>query len=142
MLSGFGKRQNRRNASVRTVKNSDPFIPRAGQEPLGKKLLYKLVRVHDYERASPVMQQTLMKVTSEDLRPLLSEIHVPTDIFWGTDDQMTPVGDATVIHEGIKGSRLHIFKGVRHRVHRERAGEIADVIQKESFKENGPEIFH
>ena len=69
-----------------------------------------------------------LKVTSEDLRPLLSEIHVPTDIFWGTDDRMTPVADAYVIHEGIKGSRLHIFKGVRHRVHRERAYIIAKKI--------------
>ena len=110
-------------------------------QPLARKLLYKLVRVHDYERASPVMQQTLMKVTSEDLRPLLSQISIPTDIFWGTDDRMTPVADAYVIHKGIKGSKLHIFKGVRHRVHRERASEISDVIQKVAFRENGPEIF-
>jgi pimeloyl-ACP methyl ester carboxylesterase len=95
---------------------------------LGRALLYKLVRVHDYEKASSLMQQTLMKVTQEDLRPLLSHIKVPTDIFWGSDDQMTPIADAHVIHKGIKGSRLHIYKGVRHRVHRERAREIGAVI--------------
>lgn len=97
-------------------------------EPLGKKLLYRLVRVHDYEKASPVMRQTLIKVTNEDLRPLLQSITLPTDIFWGTDDGMTPVADAHVMHKGINGSQLHLYKGIRHGVHRERAGEIAAVI--------------
>jgi pimeloyl-ACP methyl ester carboxylesterase len=43
-------------------------------QPLGKKFLYKLVRVHDYEQASPVMRQTLINVSAEDLRPLLQTI--------------------------------------------------------------------
>jgi pimeloyl-ACP methyl ester carboxylesterase len=93
--------------------------------PLGKKLLYKLVRVHDYEKASPIMRETLIRVTAEDLRPLLSLIPIPTDLFWGEDDRMTPVGDAHVMHEGIKNSQLHLFPGVRHAVHKDRATEIA-----------------
>jgi pimeloyl-ACP methyl ester carboxylesterase len=43
---------------------------------------------------------------------------------------MTPVADAHVIHEGIAGSTLQIFQGVRHRVHRDRATEIAAEINK------------
>jgi pimeloyl-ACP methyl ester carboxylesterase len=101
-------------------------------EPLGKKLLYKLVRVHDYEKASPMMRQTLIRVTGEDLRPLLAHVKVPTDIFWGTDDGMTPVADAKVMHKEIEGSKLHLYKGVRHGVHRDRAKEIAGVIRKEN----------
>lgn len=97
-------------------------------KPLGRALLYSLVRVHDYERASPLMRATLMRVTREDLRPVLGRITVPTDIFWGTADRMTPIADAHVIHAGIKGSRLHTFKGTRHNVHCERAREIAEVI--------------
>ena len=97
-------------------------------ELLGKKFLYRLVRVHDYEQASTVMRQTLINVTKEDLRPLLSKITVPTDIFWGEDDGMTPVGDAHVMHREIAGSQLHLYPGVRHRVHRERAREIGEVI--------------
>ena len=97
-------------------------------QPVGKKLLYKLVRVHDYEKASPVMRQTLINVSREDLRPLLTQIKIPTDIFWGEDDRMTPVSDAHVMHKAIAGSALHIFHGVRHRVHRDRAVEITEVI--------------
>ncbi len=97
-------------------------------EPLGKKFLYKLVRVHDYEKASDVMRQTLIEVTREDLRPLLSQVKVPTDIFWGENDGMTPVSDAYVMHKAIAGSTLQVFPGVRHAVHRDKAAEIAKAI--------------
>lgn len=98
-------------------------------QPIGKKFLYRLVRVHDYEVASPLMQQTLLKVSAEDLRPILSSIDIPTDIFWGKDDGMTPVADAYVMHEKIKGSSLHVYEGTRHRVHRDNASELAEVIR-------------
>ncbi len=98
-------------------------------QPLGRKALYRLVRVHDYERASPTMQQTIIKVSAQDLRPLLHEIMIPTDIFWGTDDGMTPIGDALLMHREIPRSALHTFPGVRHRVHRDCAPQIAAVIR-------------
>jgi pimeloyl-ACP methyl ester carboxylesterase len=97
-------------------------------QPLGKKFLYRLVRVHDYEKANDVMRETLIKVTAEDLRPLLPKITVPTDLFWGLQDGMTPVADGNLMHKQIAGSRLFLFPGVRHRVHRDRAREIGMVI--------------
>lgn len=97
-------------------------------QPVGKKLLYKLVRVHDYEKASEVMRQTLIRVSQEDLRHLLTNIRIPTDIFWGEQDGMTPIGDAYVMHNEISGSHLHVFPDVRHGVHRDKAEEIANVI--------------
>ena len=54
---------------------------------------------------------------------------MPTDIFWGEDDGMTPVSDAHVMHKEISGSTLHLYKGVRHRVHRDKAREIGKLIQ-------------
>ncbi len=98
-------------------------------EPLGKKLLYKLVRVHDYEKASDVMRKTLINVSSEDLRPLLKNITVETDLFWGTGDRMTSYGDSQIMKKEISKSKLHTYKGVHHRVHRDRAKEIAEVIK-------------
>ncbi len=115
-----------------TLAKSGKFFLRLGGlhdlAPLGKKLLYKMVRVHDYEKASPVMRDTLIRVTSQDLRPMLTEVTVPTDIFWGTADKMTPLKDSAVIHKQILHSRLHTYAGVRHAVHREKAKEIASVI--------------
>lgn len=98
-------------------------------QPIGKKFLYKLVRVHDYEQASPVMRQTLIEVSKEDLRPILETINIPTDIFWGEQDGMTPVSDGYLMHEKIKGSKLHLYANARHRVHRDRAVEIGNVIR-------------
>ncbi len=98
-------------------------------QPLGKKLLYKLVRVHDYEQASDIMRQTLINVSREDLRPILSKIHIATDIFWGRDDGMTPFSDALIMNAGIEQSVLHAYDGIRHRVHRDKASEIATVIR-------------
>lgn len=98
-------------------------------QPVAQKLLYKLVRVHDYERASAVMRQTLINVTQEDLRPQIHRITIPTDIVWGKQDRMTPFADALVMHQSIKGSKLHAYDGVRHRVHRDRAPEIAQIVR-------------
>jgi pimeloyl-ACP methyl ester carboxylesterase len=67
-------------------------------------------------------------VTREDFRPLVHGVNIPTDIFWGTDDGMTPVSDAKIFHRDIAGSELHIYEGVRHGVHRDKAKEIAAVI--------------
>lgn len=99
-------------------------------QPVAKKMLYKLVRVHDYEKASPLMRDTMLKITSEDFRPILPSIKIPTDIFWGTEDHMTPVSDAYIFKNGIAGSRLHIYQGIRHRVHRDKAQEIAQIIKE------------
>ncbi len=97
-------------------------------QPLGKKFLYRLVRVHDYEQANPVMRQTLINVTAEDLRGLLPKIAVPTDLFWGERDGMTPLADGKLMHERIPGSTLHTYPETRHGVHRDRAKEIAEVV--------------
>ena len=106
---------------------SIPFLKTL--QPIGKKLLYKLVRVHDYEKASRIMQQTLILVSAENLKPLLPDVRVPTDIFWGKQDRMTPFSDALVMENLIPNAVLHAYEGVRHAVHRDRAADIAEVIR-------------
>ncbi len=100
-------------------------------QPIARKLLYKLIRVHDYEKANAVMRDTMIKVTEEDLRPLLSKIHTSTDLFWGENDGMTPIADGHIMHAEIKGSHLHTYPGVRHGVHRDKAAEIAKIIERD-----------
>lgn len=100
-----------------------------GLQSSSRKILYKLLGVHDYERASSVMKETLRLVTNEDLTPLLRSINIPTDIFWGRDDTMTPFSDALTMEREINGSTLHTFENARHRIHRDKANEIAKVIR-------------
>lgn len=99
-------------------------------QPAAKKLLYKAVGAHDYERASPVMKKTLVAVTQQDMRPFLSAIRTPTDILWGESDTMTPIGDATLVQQSIAGSHLQTFPGIKHAVHREKARDVAAAIRK------------
>ena len=88
------------------------------------------MRVHDYEKASPTMRKTLIEVSKEDLRPLLKQITIPTDIFWGVADAMVPYSDAKIMKREIPKSELHEYEGTRHAVHRDRAVEIAQAIKK------------
>ncbi len=99
-------------------------------KPFARKVLYKLLRVRDYEQASERMRETMKAVIDEDLTPILERITIPTDLFWGTEDTLTPLRDGQLMNTKIVQSKLHIFPGVRHAVHRERAKEIAEVIRK------------
>jgi len=99
-------------------------------KPLARKVLYKILRVHDYEKTSGVVRETMIKVINEDLTPLLGKITVETDLFWGEDDTMVPLKDAKLMNKKIVQSSLHTFPGVRHPVHRDRAREIAQHIKQ------------
>ena len=98
-------------------------------QPLLRPLLYKLMGVHDYERASSVMQRTMIRVTHEDLTAELPQLSLPVDLFWGTDDRLTPLWKGKRMHTLIPGNRLHIFQGKRHSIHRTCATEIAAIIR-------------
>lgn len=98
--------------------------------PLARHMLYRILRVHDYERASPVMQRTLVLVTKNDLSPLLPDIPVPVDLFWGEDDRQTPVSDAAYMQSLLPRCNVHIYPGTRHAVHKTNAREIAAVVRQ------------
>ncbi len=99
-------------------------------KPFARKVLYTLLRVRDYEEASERMRETMKAVIDEDLTSLLERITVPTDLFWGTEDTLTPLRDGQLMNKKIVQSKLHIFPGIRHNVHRERAAEIAEVVRQ------------
>lgn len=93
-----------------------------------RKLLYKLLRVHDYERASLLMQQTLVLVTKDDLTPLFPLVTVPVDLFWGDHDGQTPVSDGKHMNLLLPHCEFHVYARTRHGVHKTNAREIAAVI--------------
>ncbi|MEO7998573.1 MAG: alpha/beta fold hydrolase [Gemmatimonadaceae bacterium] len=49
-----------------------------------------------------------------DSRPLLSTISVPTLVAVGDSDVLTPPADSALIHEGIRGSTMHVFHHCGH----------------------------
>lgn len=67
----------------------------------------------DYKQASSMMKQVLIKTVNEDLTPLLSQVDQPTLLYWGDDDDQTPLsdgykmeryfGNATLVHVANHG---------------------------------------
>lgn len=127
----FHGRHIKRIIGLSLAKTGKLFVSLPGAKflaPFAKKVLYRLVRVHDYERASPCMQTTMQYVVREDFRPIVPCIQVPADIYWGTNDGMTPVSDAYFLHKYLPRSTLHVYEHARHGIHKTNATEIAAVI--------------
>lgn len=90
-------------------------------------LLYKLAREHDYEKTQGIMREVFKRVVSEDLKPILPRIKLPTLILWGEDDKMTPVKDAYYLKARIRKSKLIVYKSHGHRL----PYEIPNVLGKD-----------
>jgi pimeloyl-ACP methyl ester carboxylesterase len=68
----------------------------------------------DYNNATPVMRQTLVKTVNEDLTPLIPGITAPTLLIWGENDTETPLSDGRLMEKLIKGSGLVTLKNAGH----------------------------
>ncbi len=87
----------------------------------------------DYQKASPVMRETLVKVVNEDLRDLLPQIKTPTLLLYGENDTATPVRDAKIIEKGIVGSGLVVIKNAGHYAFLDKTNEFLLILR--SFME-------
>ena len=101
-----------------------------GFKAAARKLMYKILRVHDYERTSGVMRKTFLNIIGDDLIGCLEQINCPALIVWGTDDTYVPVSDAHLMHDKISNSKLKIIKGGRHGIHKTHAKEIGGWIDE------------
>ena len=102
---------------------------RAGA-PLAQKILYKVLKTHDYEKSSGVMRETFLKVIDEDLSESLSHIKNPTLIIWGKRDSYVPFSDALLMEKKILGSKLIAIPGGRHGIHKTHAEDLAKWIKE------------
>ena len=94
-----------------------------------RKILYKIFfRKSDYLLIEGVMKETYLKVISEDLSDILSNISVPTVIIWGKKDDIFPVKDAYFINQKIKNSVLEILPNIKHNPQTEAPEILAEKI--------------
>lgn len=68
----------------------------------------------DYNAASPIMRQCLVRVVNEDLSHVFSKILAPTLLIWGSADDATPLSDAKRMEAEIKDAGLVVFDGMGH----------------------------
>ncbi len=68
----------------------------------------------DYNSATPVMRNTLVRVVNEDLKQLLGGIDRPVLLIWGENDPVTPLSDAHQMESTIPDAGLVVVKGAGH----------------------------
>ena len=83
----------------------------------------------DYRSATPVMRNTLVMAVNEDLRDLLPKIDRETLLIWGDKDTATPIGDAKIMEEKIKGSGLVVLEGSTHYAFLEQPAKFRSIIR-------------
>lgn len=96
-----------------------------------RKALYKLSRESDYENASPIVRETMVKMINFDISNFLNTIKVPTLIIWGENDKATPLSDGKIMHQLISNSKLEIIQDARHSPQFTHADEVLKIILKE-----------
>ncbi|MGL4819976.1 MAG: alpha/beta fold hydrolase [Bacilli bacterium] len=92
----------------------------------------------DYRSASPVMQQSMVKVVNEDLQFLMPKMAAPTLLVWGENDTATPVGDAKIMEKLIPDAGLVVLKDCGHYAYLEKLGEFLVIV--DHFLKNDREV--
>ncbi|MDP3778909.1 MAG: alpha/beta hydrolase [bacterium] len=83
----------------------------------------------DYGNAG-ALKETLLKIISEDLSENAKQITVSTLLIWGADDTETPLSEGEELSRLIQSSQLKVISGAGHFVHREKAQEVARLMQE------------
>ena len=68
----------------------------------------------DYNSATPVMRETLVRSVNEDLSHLIHLVGCPSLIMWGVNDDAVPLSDAYMIRDAIKDSAVIEFSSSGH----------------------------
>ncbi len=82
----------------------------------------------DYNSATPVMRQTLVRVVNEDLTHLMPKLICPVLLIWGTADDATPLSDAKLMEKLMPEAGLVTFEGAGHYSFLERQGQYLRVL--------------
>lgn len=82
----------------------------------------------DYNAASPIMRQCLVKVVNEDLTELVHNINVPTLLIWGEKDDAVPLSDGQLMEGMIPDAGLVVFEGCGHYAFLEQGGRFCRIL--------------
>lgn len=110
--SGVRQKTNKKNLAAIFAKIVKPLFLPSFMQPL-RKLIYEKMGAADY-LATPALQKTFLNITNEDLTESLKNIETKTLIIWGEGDKETPLGQAYILKNNLKNSRLVILKNAGH----------------------------
>ena len=79
---------------------------------------------------SGTMKQIFLNTIDEDLSEFARDIHMPTLLVWGSEDDQAPLADGKFYHEHIAGSRLKIAASAGHFVHHDEPIQVMRWIRE------------
>lgn len=123
--AGFAMNANKKTIISAAAKLTKPFFKPKFMQGLRKKI-YQKIGAEDY-LATPELQQTYVKVISEDLTEDLKKITLPTLIITGENDKETPIEFGRKMNSLIPNSEFQILKN---------AGHYSFIDQPEEFVNN------
>lgn len=89
-----------------------PFVKKLFPDALEK--YRRLFGSADYNNASGVLRDTMVRVVNEDLESYLPDIRYPVLLIWGDQDDATPMRDAHIMEKMIPDAGLVVIKGAGH----------------------------
>ena len=96
----------------------------------GLKKRMQNVGSEDYRALkTDTMRATFVKVVNQDLRPYLSDIHAPTLLVWGSEDQDTPLYMAKTMEKEIPNAGLVVLEGAGHYSYLDEFGRFVLIVK-------------
>lgn len=111
------KKTLKQKAKIRTYKIGKAVLSFAPVKAIFPDALDKLRSKSgsaDYNAASPVMRQTLVRVVNEDLTHIFPKVTPPTLLIWGENDTATPVSDACLMEKLMPDAGKVVFQNCGH----------------------------
>lgn len=82
----------------------------------------------DFQAVSGVMRQTFINVVKEDLTDYARRVAVPTLLFWGDQDQDTPLWQGELLEKLIPDAGLVVYAGAGHYSYLEHPDQTAKAM--------------
>ncbi len=108
------------------------FLAKAGKYIIpfkkARSIIYGIFGPSDCRNVKGIMRETFKKVVSDDLRPYLGQIKVPTLIVWGENDAITPLSDAYIMKKEIIKSELIVIPKIGHSIQLQEPEQLAKAV--------------
>ncbi len=82
----------------------------------------------DFQAASGILRETFVKVVNQDLRPYAARVKPATLLFWGSQDEDTPLWQGQELEKLIPDAGLIVYEGAGHYSYLERLNETVKTV--------------
>ena len=130
--AGIAKRKTLRNLIFRTIAKVGKAVSNIPPLNFWKEdLRKKLYRVAggDYLKAGS-LQQTFVKIISEDLAEDATKMRTRALLIWGANDTETPLADGKRLSLLIPEAMIKVVENAGHYVHKDKKEEVVEIIKK------------